>query len=76
MGYDVIKLNESAITREGLQNMDAVITGLRAYDCTSWLADKHSILMEYIQNGGNLIVQYNRNQGMIRLILDLSFCYF
>jgi LmbE family N-acetylglucosaminyl deacetylase len=63
MGYTVVKLNESIVTTAGLQNLDAVITGLRAYDVHDWLSRKYGVLMEYIKNGGNLIVQYNRNLG-------------
>jgi len=40
-----------------------VIAGVRAYDVHDWLAGKYGILMDYIKNGGNLIVQYNRNLG-------------
>ncbi len=61
MGFTVIRLNENTITPEGLQNLDAVITGVRAYDVHDWMTGKYRILMDYIKNGGNLIVQYNRN---------------
>ncbi|HEX3767034.1 MAG TPA: PIG-L family deacetylase, partial [Puia sp.] len=63
MGFSVIKLNEDMVTSSVLQNLDAVITGVRAYDVHDWLAGKYRVLMEYIKNGGNLIVQYNRNLG-------------
>ena len=63
MGYTVVMLNENSVTPEVLQNLDAVIAGVRAYDVHYWLASKYSILMEYVKNGGNLIVQYNRNLG-------------
>jgi LmbE family N-acetylglucosaminyl deacetylase len=63
MGFTVVKLDENSITPEILRNMDAVIAGVRAYDVHDWLPRKYSILMDYIKNGGNLIVQYNRNQG-------------
>lgn len=63
MGYSVVKLRESAISAAGLQGLDAVITGVRAFDVHDWLTSKHAVLMEYIKNGGNLIVQYNRNLG-------------
>jgi LmbE family N-acetylglucosaminyl deacetylase len=61
MGYSVIKLNEDMVNRSVLQDLDAVITGVRAYDVHDWLEGKYSILMDYVKNGGNLIVQYNRN---------------
>ncbi len=63
MGYTVVKLNESNINTGFLENLDAVITGLRAYDVHDWLAGKYDVLMNYVKNGGNLIVQYNRNRG-------------
>ena len=63
MGYTVVRLNEDMITNSGLQNLDAVITGVRAYDVHDWLKGKYGVLMDYIKNGGNLIVQYNRNLG-------------
>jgi LmbE family N-acetylglucosaminyl deacetylase len=63
MGYTVVKLNENTLTTEGLRSLDAVIAGVRAYDVHDWLAGKYGILMDYIKNGGNLIVQYNRNLG-------------
>jgi LmbE family N-acetylglucosaminyl deacetylase len=63
MGYTVVKLNENSVTSDFLQNLDAVITGLRAYDVHDWLSGKYDVLMNYIKNGGNLVVQYNRNRG-------------
>jgi len=63
MGYTVIRLDENSVTDEGLRKLDAVIAGVRAYDVHDWLTGKYTILMDYIKSGGNLIVQYNRNQG-------------
>ena len=63
IGYTIIKLDENTVTSAGLQNLDAVITGLRAYDVHDWLSAKYTVLMDYILKGGNLIVQYNRNRG-------------
>lgn len=63
MGYTVVQLNENNCSPAVLENLDAVITGLRAYDVHEWLSSKYEVLMNYIKNGGNLIVQYNRNRG-------------
>jgi LmbE family N-acetylglucosaminyl deacetylase len=63
MGYTVVKLNEGMVTFPVLRNLDAVIAGVRAYDVHDWLTGKYAILMDYVKNGGNLIVQYNRNLG-------------
>lgn len=61
MGYEVVMLREKDITSGTLRQLDAVITGVRAYDVHPWLAGKYDLLMEYVNQGGNLIVQYNRN---------------
>ena len=59
MGYDLVILDEEDIIPERLKSLDAIITGVRAYNVQNYLADKYGILMEYVKEGGNLIVQYN-----------------
>jgi LmbE family N-acetylglucosaminyl deacetylase len=61
MGYDVKLLDEKDITTANLKQFDAIITGVRAYNVHAWLSEKYDVLMNYISNGGNLIVQYNTN---------------
>jgi len=61
MGYDVKVLGAADITDANLKQFDAVITGVRAYDVNPYLTARYDILMRYINNGGNLIVQYNRS---------------
>jgi hypothetical protein len=61
MGYDVVILREKDITIGYLRQFDAVMAGVRAYDVHPWLAGRYDELMEYVNEGGNLIVQYNRN---------------
>jgi LmbE family N-acetylglucosaminyl deacetylase len=61
MGYDVVVLKENNINAAMLKQLDAVITGVRAYNVHDFLFTKYDVLMEYVKNGGNLIVQYNTN---------------
>ena len=61
MGYDVTILQENNITSGMLKPFDAIITGVRAYNVNPWLIEKYDVLMEYVNTGGNLIVQYNTN---------------
>jgi LmbE family N-acetylglucosaminyl deacetylase len=61
MGYEVVTLREKDLASATyLQQFDAIIAGVRAYDVRPSLAGRHGVLMEYVKNGGNLIVQYNR----------------
>jgi LmbE family N-acetylglucosaminyl deacetylase len=59
MGYEVTVLKEKDLTPFVLKQFDAVITGIRAYNVHDYLETKYAVLMDYVQNGGNLIVQYN-----------------
>ncbi len=61
MGYDIKLLGAADITDENLKQFDAIVTGVRAYDVDQFLNDKYDILMRYVNNGGNLVVQYNRS---------------
>jgi LmbE family N-acetylglucosaminyl deacetylase len=61
MGYDVTTLIEKDITDENLKQFDAIITGIRAYNLYEYLSNKNDILMRYVQNGGNVIVQYMKS---------------
>ena len=58
MGYEVKTLSAVDITDNNLKQFDAIITGIRAYNIYEYLSDKNDVLMRYVQNGGNLIVQY------------------
>lgn len=59
MGYEVVPLDENDITPQHLKGLDAIITGVRAYNTNEYLSAKYDVLMKYVEEGGNLIVQYN-----------------
>ncbi|MEO0902279.1 MAG: LmbE family protein, partial [Bacteroidota bacterium] len=42
-----------------LEKYDAVVVGIRAYNVVDDLKFKQPFLFEYVESGGNLIVQYN-----------------
>jgi hypothetical protein len=60
MGYTVKTLDDADLTPEGLSGLDAVVIGVRAFNVRSHLAAEMPALFAYVQNGGTLIVQYNR----------------
>jgi len=65
IGYQVNVLQPEQITLKKLNEFDAVVIGIRAYNTVNDLAFKQSILFEYVNQGGNMIVQYNTNRGLI-----------
>ena len=58
MGYEVKTLSEADLTDDNLKQFDAIITGIRAYNIYEYLTNKNDVLMRYVENGGNMIVQY------------------
>jgi LmbE family N-acetylglucosaminyl deacetylase len=64
MGYDVTMLSPKDITTDNLKQFDAVVTGVRAYNIYQWLNDSYDILMNYVKDGGVLLVQYNTNNNI------------
>jgi LmbE family N-acetylglucosaminyl deacetylase len=61
MGYTVTFLKETDITQSNLQQFDAIVTGVRAYNTNDWMSNVYSILMDYVNGGGVVLVQYNTN---------------
>jgi LmbE family N-acetylglucosaminyl deacetylase len=61
MGYEVSFLEEADMELVRLRQFDAIVTGIRAYNVHEWLNTHHDDLMAYVENGGNLVVQYNTN---------------
>lgn len=64
VGYEVHMLTENEVTNGDLSGYDAIITGVRAYNVNERLAYQQLKLMAYVKNGGNLVVQYNNNNGI------------
>jgi LmbE family N-acetylglucosaminyl deacetylase len=65
VGYDVHSLSENEIINGDLSGYDAIITGIRAYNVSERLVYEQPKLLEYVNNGGNLLIQYNNNNGLL-----------
>jgi LmbE family N-acetylglucosaminyl deacetylase len=63
VGYKVTQLKEEAITSQKLQEFSAVVIGIRAFNVNERLRLCHPALLEYVKNGGTLLVQYNTLPG-------------
>lgn len=64
MGYEVTLLGDKELERNQLSQYDAIITGIRAYNTNEWLNKYYDALMNYIKEGGNLVVQYNTSSNI------------
>lgn len=72
VGYDLTYLTVEDIAKQKLEQWDAVITGVRAYNTNEELAGVQERLLEYVKNGGNLIIQYNTNSRVGPLNFNLG----
>ncbi|WP_417871507.1 PIG-L family deacetylase [Winogradskyella sp.] len=64
IGYNITIIKPEQISAENLVNFDAVVVGIRAYNILDELKFKQKFLLDYVKEGGNLIVQYNTNRRL------------
>lgn len=64
LGVKVDILKESDITATRLQQYDAIITGIRIVNTKKDFPNWMPALMNYVRNGGTLVMQYNTLQDM------------
>ncbi len=64
IGYQVSVLSESQILNSDLSDYDAIITGVRLYNVNEHLSLIQPKLMDYVNKGGTLLVQYNVNNPL------------
>src|ERR1700761_421184 len=62
MGVAVHLLQPADITAGDLSSWDVIVLGIRAYAARPELASANSRLLEYVKQGGVLIVQYNGHE--------------
>jgi hypothetical protein len=65
LGYQVTFLDNGDLTHEKLLEFETVIVGIRAFNVNQPLAENADQLMEYVKQGGNLIMQYNTSSPLL-----------
>jgi LmbE family N-acetylglucosaminyl deacetylase len=64
LGYTVTTLTGADLTPEKLRGLDAVVIGVRAFNERNDLAANLRGLFSYVENGGTVVAQYNRPNGL------------
>lgn len=72
IGYRVDLLDDHQLTAENLKQYDAIVVGIRAYNVVERLKFRQPALMEYVHQGGTLIVQYNTNHSLVLPMEELA----
>jgi LmbE family N-acetylglucosaminyl deacetylase len=60
LGIDVVKLEAKDIQFGDLSQYDTIVLGIRAYAFRTELIPSNQRLLSYVENGGNLVVQYHK----------------
>ena len=59
IGYEVSYFDEKNISDLNFSEYDAVVFGIMAFNNQAYLSEYNEKFLDFIQNGGNVIVQYN-----------------
>ncbi|MCA0931083.1 PIG-L family deacetylase [Lutimonas saemankumensis] len=65
IGYSITEVSPEQISERSLDKFDAVIMGIRAYNTVPELESKQKYILDYVNKGGNLIVQYNTSHNLV-----------
>jgi LmbE family N-acetylglucosaminyl deacetylase len=61
LGIQVEMLDAAALAFSNLARFDAIVVGVRSYELRPELAGTNQRLLDYVSNGGTLVVQYQRD---------------
>ncbi len=62
LGIDVHTINARELATGDLSRYDCIVQGIRVYEVRPDVIANNSRLLDYVKNGGTLIVQYNKNE--------------
>ncbi len=72
IGYDVSELSDEKLINEDLSQYETIIFGVRAFNTNENLSKMKPKFLDYIKNGGNVLVQYNTNSWAGPLQSDIG----
>lgn len=64
IGYEVWEMKDEEVTLDNLKRVDAVVLGIRALNTNERIDFMMDDLLNYVQEGGTVIVQYNTNHSL------------
>ena len=64
VGYNVDLFEKNDINVDNLKDYDALIIGVRAFNSDKSLLDIKPQLMNFMESGGNVIIQYNTSRNL------------
>jgi len=65
-GYRVTLIEDADLAAGDLSRYNAIVTGVRAYNAREALKRNSKRLLDYVESGGTLVVQYNTSDQTLR----------
>ena len=65
IGMNVTIIPAEKIATENLAQYNTIVLGVRAYDAQKDVVANNQKLLDYVSNGGTLVVQHNNEHGRI-----------
>jgi LmbE family N-acetylglucosaminyl deacetylase len=65
IGYDVEVINDIEFTKESLGQYETIVLGIRALNTVERLKFDMPKLFEFVERGGNLVIQYNTSHRLV-----------
>jgi LmbE family N-acetylglucosaminyl deacetylase len=65
LGYNISLISDNDFNTKDLSGYDAIIMGVRAYNTKKLLSREQGKLLNYVYEGGNLLVQYTVNRDIV-----------
>lgn len=72
LGAQVTLLDDASMNLDNLKRFDAVVVGVRAFNTRDNLKFHQSALMQYANQGGTLLVQYNNSFDLVAQVFGAS----
>jgi LmbE family N-acetylglucosaminyl deacetylase len=63
LGMDISLISPQELATGDLTRYDTIMVGIRAYDVRTDIREENRRLLDYVNRGGTLIVQYNQSTG-------------
>lgn len=64
VGMDVSVISPQELATGDLSRYDTIVVGIRAYDVRTDVREENRRLLDYVNRGGTLVVQYNQSTGI------------
>jgi len=71
IGMNVTMIPADKLANEDLSKYQTIVLGIRAYDTQKGVIDNNKRLLEFVDNGGRLVVQYN-TMGSFGVPIDFN----